>query len=272
MTEAHVSDTERFVRSFDDTAWNFDLLGPHLWDPIGEATVEYTAPARGESVLDACCGTGASAIPAGRRVGAAGHVDAVDLSAVLLKQLRRKAQEMPQIATHRADATVWERDGYDVVQCALGIFFLPDTTAGTEHLISRARRGGRIGFTIWRRGAVEEAARHLQAALAQVRTADTKPKPKPSHLIERINQAGAFRDWLRGLGLERATVTESALRVPMTPEIAWLVITGSGYVSAINGLDQQQVARVRDAYLGSLADAGVTELDATTLIGTGTRG
>jgi ubiquinone/menaquinone biosynthesis C-methylase UbiE len=51
-----------------------------LWDPLGEAYVDLVAPAPGDRVLDACCGAGASAIPAARAVGASGTVDAVDLT------------------------------------------------------------------------------------------------------------------------------------------------------------------------------------------------
>lgn len=57
----------------------------------------------------------------------------------------------------------------------------------------------------------------------------------------------------------------------MTPEIAWLVITGSGYRGALTKLDPPVVQEVRDRYLTALSEAGITELDATTLIGTGRR-
>lgn len=136
--------------AFDAAAADFTALGRHLWDPIGRTAVGLADPRPGERVLDACCGTGASAIPSARLVGPAGLVDAVDLSAPMVEELRRLSADIPALHAHQADVTTWEPDGYDVVQSALGIFFFPDMTAGTDHLISRARPGGRVVFTIWR--------------------------------------------------------------------------------------------------------------------------
>lgn len=262
--------TKRFARAFDETARDFDRLGQYLWRPIGAATVARTCPTEGERVLDACCGTGASALPAAHRVGSRGEVDAVDLSGELIARLEEGARDLPQLRPHSADVLSWDRDDYDVVQCALGVFFFPDMTAGTDHLVSRARIGGRVGATIWRRGAVETAARHLRRALERV-TGVENSEERPEHLIDRIGEAGAFGDWLSERGLGDVKVTEHELEVSMAPETAWLVVTGSGFVAALAGLDDEQVARVREAYLRSLAEAGVDRLDATTLVGVGTR-
>lgn len=264
-----MSVNDRSMRAFDTAAADFDRLGEYLWQSIAAATVECTAPASGHRVLDACCGTGASALPAAERVGPAGRVDAVDLSESLIAVLRRKGSGYPQLHPYIADVTTWPQDGYDLVQVVLGIFFFPDMTAGTEHLISRVRPGGRAGFTIWRRGTMEAAGKHLGAALTAV-TGATQPV-RPPHPIDQLNQPDPFRAWLGNRGLVDVTVTEHELRLPMTPEIAWLVVTGSGYAGALAELDQAQTAAVHDAYLTSLGKDRIRELDATTLIGVGTR-
>ncbi|WP_280462584.1 class I SAM-dependent methyltransferase [Nocardia carnea] len=265
-----MSVNDRSTRAFDTAATDFDRLGEYLWRPIAAATLASTAPASGERVLDACCGTGASALPTAERVGTAGQVDAVDLSEALIDVLRHRASGYPQLHPHIGDVTAWPHDGYDLVQVVLGIFFFPDMTAGTEHLIGRVRPGGRAGFTIWRRGAVETAGKHLGAAVAAV-TGATPPPPRPPHLVDELNQPAPFRDWLGARGLTEVTVTEHELLLPMTPEIAWLLVTGSGYAGALAELDEGQRAAVRDAYLSSLDAAGIRELDATTLIGVGVR-
>lgn len=182
---------------FDAAAVDFTALGRHLWHPIGEATVAVAGPGTGDRVLDACCGTGATALPAAQLVGPDGAVDAVDLSGPMVG-------ELPRLTAHQADVTTWPVDGYDVVLCVLGIFFFPDMTAGTEHLVRRAR-----------------------------------------YPLDDINQPGPYADWLAGRGLSDVDVTVHELALPMTPEIAWLVVIGSGYRA---------------------------ELDATTLIGTGSAG
>ncbi|WP_449278390.1 class I SAM-dependent methyltransferase [Leucobacter sp. GX24907] len=254
---------------FDRAAGDFDRLGRYLWYPIGEATVRRTAPMPGERVLDACCGNGASALPAAERVGAEGLVDAVDLSEDLIRNLDLCGRGLPQLRTHRADATAWDANGYDLVQCVLGIFFFADMEAGARHLISRARRGGRVGLTIWRHGAVEQAGRHLELALERV--VGRAREERPENLVNRVDRAEPYAEWLTSLGLGQVDVVESPLTVRMSPEIAWLVVTGSGFVGALHGLSDGQVEDVRQGYLRSLADAGVSELDATTLIGVGVR-
>lgn len=257
------------VSAFDTASSDFDRLGAHLWRPIGEATVERTSPQPGERVLDACCGNGASAIPAAQRVGTEGWVDAVDLSEPLIAELDRSAAGLPQLRAHAADATAWPNDGYEVVQAVLGIFFFPDMTAGTDHLVSRARPGGRVGLTIWRRDSMVVAGRHLQAAIARV--AGGEQGPRRGALIDRVNEAEAFRTWLTDRGLTDVRVETHEFWLQLTPELAWLLVTGSGFVGALADLDDAQIDKVRDSYLESLSRAGIDEVDGTTLIGVGTR-
>ncbi|WP_260478700.1 trans-aconitate 2-methyltransferase [Kibdelosporangium aridum] len=177
--------------AFDAAAADFTALGRHLWDVIGAATVAVVGPKRGERVLDACCGAGASAIPAARLVGPDGVVDAVDLSGPMVDELRRLSPGLPQLRAHQADVTTWATEGYDVVQSALGIFFFPDMTGGTERLISRARPGGRVAFTIWRGDAMAAAGRHLGRAIAEA-TNTPPPAERPPHLIDRMSPSTSY--------------------------------------------------------------------------------
>ncbi len=156
------------------------------------------------------------------------------------------------------------------MQVVLGIFFFPDMTAGAEYLIGRVRPGGRTGFTIRRRGAVEIAGKHLGAAVAAV-TGATPPPPRPPHLVDELNRPDPLRIWLGERGLTDVTVKENELRLPLAPDIAWLMVTGSGFAGALAELDEAQRIAVRDAYLSSFDAAGVRELDATPLIGVGIR-
>ncbi|WP_433873141.1 class I SAM-dependent methyltransferase [Saccharopolyspora sp. CA-218241] len=249
-------------------AADFAALGEHLWDPIGADTTAAADPRPGQRVLDACCGTGASALPAARLVGAEGVVDAVDVSASMVDELRRRATGLPQLRTHRADVTTWDGTGYDVVQSALGIFFFPDMAAGTRRLIGMTRPGGRVVFTIWRAGAMAAAGEQLGRAVADL-TAST-PRAREPHLFDRINRPAPFAAWLAGLGMSEVDVAMREHSLPMTPELAWLVVLGSGFRGALTGLDPEDVALVRDRYLGHLRAEGIDDLDATTLIATGT--
>ena len=255
--------------AFNAAAGDFDRLGEHLWRPIAADTIVRTAPGSGERVLDACCGDGASALPTASIVGPGGRVDAVDLSAAMIHSLQANAGGLPQLRAHCADVTSWAEDGYDLIQCVLGIFFLPDMSSGTRDLIAKARPGGRVGLTIWRSGAMEAVGRHLTEAIAAV--TGTPSSQREPHLIDDISDRASFAAWLRELGLAEVEVTESSRFLPLTPTVAWLLITGSGFVGLLRGLADNEVKRVRTEFLDSLAAAGISEIDASTLIATGRR-
>src|SRR6185437_13584729 len=59
-----------------------------FWDRFGSATVSRLPLAPGAIVLDLCCGTGASAIPAARAVGPSGQVTGIDVAGPLLAVAR----------------------------------------------------------------------------------------------------------------------------------------------------------------------------------------
>lgn len=261
--------TDKTRQAFDAAAANFTALGKYLWDPIGAATAAVADPKPGQRVLDACCGAGASAIPAARQVGLHGAVDAVDISASMIAELRRQAADLPQLHAHQTDVTEWDPSGYDIVQSALGIFFLPDMAADTRQLIGKARPGGRAVFTIWRGHAMAAAGRHLGLAVAEATETDP-PSEREPHLFDRINQPDAFAEWLAGLGLADVDVVERDMSLPATPDVAWLVVIGSGFRGMLGDLAPDTVQRVRELYLARLREAGVDTLDASTIVGAGT--
>jgi SAM-dependent methyltransferase len=263
--------TEVNRRAVFDAAEDFTALGHSLWNPIGAATAAAAGLVAGDRVLGACCGAGASAIPAAEVVGEGGQVDAVDLSGPMVGELRGRAAAVPWLRVRQADATTWEEGGYDAVLCALGVFFFPDMAAGARHLIGLARPGGRVVFTIWRGAAMAAPGEYIGRAVAEVKGQDP-PAERPEGLFDRINQAEAYASWLGGLGLSDVHVRTREKRLSLTPGLAWLVITGSGYRSALSGLGSEEVRAVRERYLAALRADGVTGFDATTLIGSGSPG
>ncbi|MFF5523035.1 class I SAM-dependent methyltransferase [Streptomyces coeruleorubidus] len=96
-----------------------------LASSVQRALQEVSSPALAGKVLDACCGTGASVLPAARAVGAGGLVDAVDPSGALVALGERRARQegLADLRFHQHDVTAWaaRADGYDLVQCALGV-------------------------------------------------------------------------------------------------------------------------------------------------------
>ncbi len=259
-----------FAEEFARAAESFVELDHVLWDPISTATLARSRPHFDERVLDACCGDGASALPTAELVGVGGRVDAVDLAKPMIELVRSRAGErMPQLQAHVADVTEWEADGYDLVQCVLGIFFLPDIEAGTRHLIERARPGGRVVVTVWARGAWEPLPELLVAALPEADRPDLEELSRPA--IEVADTAGTLAHWLTELGLEQVRAESVQRHLDLTPELAWLLVRGTGLRAIVSGLDGDELAGVRERYLAAIADRELHSVDVTTLIAAGHR-
>ncbi|MET9814800.1 class I SAM-dependent methyltransferase [Streptomyces sp. NPDC006355] len=254
---------------FSAGAEEFHRWSGALWDPVGETTAEVAAPAVGESVLDACCGAGASALPAARAVGPAGRVDAVDLAEGLLAIGERRAREegLANIRFHHHEVTSWPApgDGYDVVQCALGVFFFPDMDRDSAALARMVRPGGRFVVTVWEKGALGGWQSALWDA---VRTERDLPRPPQREQLARIDSTDTLAAWLTDLGGGEPRVVRRRFDTPLTPETAWVLATGSGTRGMFAGLSPAAVERVRAEFTARLTADAVTDLDVRVLVGT----
>jgi ubiquinone/menaquinone biosynthesis C-methylase UbiE len=81
----------RAASVYNTCADHFDAPALGFWDRIGRRTVERLGLEPGAAVLDVCCGTGASALPAAEAVGPTGRVLGVDLAENLIRLARDKA-------------------------------------------------------------------------------------------------------------------------------------------------------------------------------------
>src|SRR5215813_11814988 len=96
---------QRAARTYGAAADHFSNPALGFWDRYGAATVERLRLAAGHHVLDLCCGTGASAIPAARAVGPSGQVIGIDVAEPLLALARDRAAALPQAEFRLSDAT-----------------------------------------------------------------------------------------------------------------------------------------------------------------------
>src|SRR5215469_18716764 len=123
----------RAARAFGAAADHYGVASLGFWDRFGAATVARLGLAAGGSVLDLCCGAGASAIPAAREVGPAGHVLGIDVAGPLLELARARAarEGLANVEFRQGDATcTGQPDGsFDAVVCVFGVFFAADMTA-----------------------------------------------------------------------------------------------------------------------------------------------
>ncbi len=284
---------------FTDATADYSRLAPHLWDRIGADAVAAADPQPGERVLDACSGIGSSALPAAAAVGAGGQVDAVDLAGGLLDVLRQRAGErgLGQVRTHQADVLEFGQPGeYDLVQCVLGIMFFPDFTAGSRQLVNRLRPGGRLMLSVWDHGVMADIGMRAFSSIQRVRD-EKLPDPayaksvrederrggegtaahaddagqKTELSFDQIDTQDAFGPWMEGLGLTDVSVTVQERSLELDDELAWLVITGSGFRSMFSGMSGEQVEEVRSGFLAGLNRDGFTSLNTSTLVGIGHR-
>ena len=131
----------------------YDHPANTFWERYGRRTIARLALPQGARVLDVCCGSGASALPAAEAVGPGGSVSGVDLAGNLLELARAKAKQrgLTNIQFETGDMTNLHFDtgSFDVVVCVFGIFFVPDMGAALRELTRVVRSGGRAAITTW---------------------------------------------------------------------------------------------------------------------------
>ena len=266
---------KRGAQSYEDglelASDTYDDAANSFWDRFGRETVERLALERGASVLDACCGAGASALPAARAVGPEGRVLGVDLAEELLALARRKAAERGLVNVEFRSGDLLDlgfpEASFDAAVCVFGIFFLPDMDASADALIRLLRPGGRFVVTTWAENSLTELSHALREALArQGRTLERTP---PSEAMDRINSPERLKNWLTERSLSRVTVDPLALELPLSAESAWNFVLGTGKRRVLDELSDQQRRRLRSDFVAELHDTN--SMSATVLIGIGTR-
>src|SRR5258707_7530195 len=115
----------RATATYNAAADSYDNPANSFWERFGRRTVERLHLAPGARVLDVCCGSGASALPAAEIVGPSGRVMGVDLAARLLDNARAKAKgrglaNVEFRSGDMLDLQIPER--FDAVVCVFGIF------------------------------------------------------------------------------------------------------------------------------------------------------
>jgi SAM-dependent methyltransferase len=149
--------------------------------PLGVTVIDRAAPVEGEQVLDIGCGCGATSLLLAERVGQAGHVLGVDISAPMLSQAQGKLEsleqgERPSIAFEQADAATFAfpPGGFDLLFSRFGVMFFADPAAAFTNMCQALKPGGRLAFLCW--GPVEEnewITVPMRAAMAHL------PPPEP---------------------------------------------------------------------------------------------
>jgi ubiquinone/menaquinone biosynthesis C-methylase UbiE len=259
--------------TYNAAADAYDEPANSFWERFGRETVERLRLAPGSHVLDVCCGSGASALPAAEIVGPQGSVLGVDLAEKLLDRARRKAAA-------RGLANAQFRVGdmmslqvpaarFDAVVCVFGIFFVPDMPEAVRSLWSAVRRGGKLAITTWGPRFLEPANTAFWNSIRDVRP----DLHKGFNPWDRISEPASVREMLREGGVERADVVAQGGTHPIpSPEAWWSAVLGTGYRGTVEQLEAAARERVRKANLAYVATSGIREVEANVVYAVALKG
>src|SRR2546427_6919777 len=121
--------------------------------PLGERAMDRAGIAPGERVIDVGCGCGDTTIALARRVGPAGLVLGIDISAPMLERAAEtaRAEALANVRFENADAQTHRlpASAFDVVYSRFGVMFFADPVAAFANLRAALRPGGRLAFVCW---------------------------------------------------------------------------------------------------------------------------
>jgi ubiquinone/menaquinone biosynthesis C-methylase UbiE len=261
---------QKAASTYDAASDFYDHPVNTFWERYGRRSVERLALAQGARVLDVCCGSGASALPAAEVVGPSGSVLGVDLAENLLALARRKAESRGlSNVTFRVGDMLDLRlppESFDAVICVFGIFFVPDMGHAARELWSFVRPGGQLAVTTW-------GPRFFEPVNATFWNSVGALRPELSRRFnpwDRISEPGALRDILASAGVQKLDVVAEVGSQPLgSPEDWWPMVLGTGYRGTIEQLDTEARERVRRNCLSFITTAGVNAVEANVLYAVG---
>jgi SAM-dependent methyltransferase len=122
-----------------------------LLQPVVDLLIDRAGIRAGERILDVGCGSGATSRAFAERVGPAGHVTAIDISAPMLARAREVAPAGAPIDFILADATIhpFSPESFDLLASRFGVMFFADPALSFTNMHRAMRRTGRLTFACW---------------------------------------------------------------------------------------------------------------------------
>jgi ubiquinone/menaquinone biosynthesis C-methylase UbiE len=262
----------RAAATYNAAADRYDDAANSFWRRFGRRTIDRLRLPPGARVLDVCCGSGASAIPAAEAVGPDGCVLGVDLAEELLRLARRKPGDrglgnVEFRAGDMLDLRLPEAS-FDAVVCVFGIFFVPDMPAAVRALWHVVRPGGQLAVTTWGPRFLEPRNTAFWNAVRDVRP----ELYKGFNPWDRVSDPAALRAVLAEGGVEHAdAIAEAGLHPIPSPDAWWAAVLGTGYRGTLEQRDAEGRERVRAANLRYVHDAGIQSVEANVVYAVATK-
>ncbi len=123
-----------------------------LLAPVSDILVDRAKAKAGERIVDVGCGCGATTIAFAQRVGPAGHVFGIDVSAPMLARARQMAPAGIPVDFVLADATVYPfvSGSFDLMVSRFGVMFFAEPALSFANMRRALRPSGRLTFVCWR--------------------------------------------------------------------------------------------------------------------------
>jgi ubiquinone/menaquinone biosynthesis C-methylase UbiE len=260
----------RAAHAYGAAADHYSLASLGFWDRFGAATVARLPLVASHSVLDLCCGAGASAIPAARAVGPAGRVLGIDVAEPLLELARTRAAREGLANTEfrygDATRTGLPYGGFDAVICVFGIFFAADMPAFAAEMWQLVRPGGVLAITTWGPGLFEPANTCFWESVGEVEPSLVRA----FNPWDEITTPAALAD-LFPRSAAPAVVAAPGEHHLGRPDSFWDIVLGSGYRATIDALGPAQRDRVHQRLLGKLRPRNISTVRTDVIFGTATR-
>jgi ubiquinone/menaquinone biosynthesis C-methylase UbiE len=267
MTSGTPEDAKRRAATTYNTASDvYDDTANSFWDRYGRSTIERLTLKPGSRVLDVCCGSGASAIPAAAAVGPTGSVLGVDLAAQMLALARAKAAQrgLTNIEFRTGDMLdlKLESGSFDAVVCVFGIFFVPDMVAAARELWRLVAPGGMLAVTTW-------GPRWFEPMSTQFWNAVRAERPdlyRGFNPWDRITEPDELRAVLTDAGISAPEIVpESGSHQIPTQDAWWMAVLGTGYRGTIDALSPEARERVRLHNFDYIRQEGITEIESNVI-------
>lgn len=256
----------RAKAAYHAAADHYDSPALAFWEKFGRTTVARLGLPPGAQVLDVCCGSGASALPAADAVGPNGKVLGIDLADGLIALAGAKARQRglgnAEFRVGDFEELIGADARYDAVVCVFGIFFVPDMPGALRHLWRSVRTGGQLAITTWGPRVFEPANGIFWEAVKSVRP----ELYKGFNPWDRISEPPAVLSLLHEAGVTGGTAEAVAGWHPLTsPQDWWTIVMGSGYRGVVEQLTPDERHKVRERVQADVGNRRIGQIEANVI-------
>lgn len=234
--------SEEAARWAQQAKWRQDLFG--------EATrlmLEAAELGQGDHVLDVAAGTGDQSLLAAQKVGPTGTVLATDISAEMLKEAARLAEQegFNNLTTRVMNAEQLDLadEAFDAVICRLGLMLVTHQHQALREILRVLKPGRKLAALVW-----STAERHplLSVPLAIVAKYTTVPDLKPNPFS--LAGPGVFEQALKEAGFREVSIQAVSIQFHFASMDAYFQQMANNPVTtnAMKQLNQQDQQRLQE--------------------------